>query len=185
MSRLADIGTSDDEFAKRARYWLGSNIRGLLNAVPFDDVRAMIERIVAHGGAWMEAIQGVNSWLYYDRRRAPKPIADKVRAFFDKLMPTNPLDLVLVYTQGWQADFNNPDTDFDADDQASSDYEYAVRKACTLAETIARDPIMLDRALDRLMTARCPYGISLCAPSGGIGNRSCCTVCEGAPDCRD
>jgi hypothetical protein len=50
MSRLADIGTSNDEFAARARSLLGSHIRGLLNAVPLDDVKAMIERIVAHVG---------------------------------------------------------------------------------------------------------------------------------------
>ena len=65
MSRLADIGTGNDEFARRARSLLGSHIRGLLNAVPLDDVKAMIERIVAQVGISLEAIQGVNSWLYF------------------------------------------------------------------------------------------------------------------------
>src|SRR3984893_18836022 len=90
MSRLADIGTSNDEFGGRARSLLGSHIRGLLNVVPLDDVKAMIERIVAHVGIWLEAIQGVNSWLYFDRRDVPKEIADKVRALFDQLMPAHP-----------------------------------------------------------------------------------------------
>lgn len=86
MSRLADIGTSNDEFAGRARSLLGSHVRGLLNAVPLDDVKAMIERIVAHVGIWMEAIQGVNSWLYFDRRDAPKEIAHLFQLYFMKLL---------------------------------------------------------------------------------------------------
>src|SRR3984893_967637 len=153
MSRLADIGTGNAEFAGRARSLLGSHIRGLLNAVPLDDVKAMIERIVAHVGIWLEAIQSVNSWLYFDRRNVPKEIADKVRALFDELMPTHPVDLVVLYTHGWQTDFSNPDVDYDPDDPASLGHEYAVREARRLADTIARDEKMLDAALHRLVTS--------------------------------
>jgi hypothetical protein len=153
MNRLVGIATSDEEFAGRARGLLGSHIRGLLNSIPFDNVKAMIERIVAHGGLWLEAIQAVNSWLYFDRRKAPEAIADKVRAFFDQLMPAHPVDLVVLYTHGWPADFNNPEVDFDTDVQASNDYEYAIREACKLAETIAGDATMLDSMLDQLVTS--------------------------------
>ena len=153
MSRLADIGTSTDEFAGQARSLLGSHIRGLLNAVPFDDVKAMIERIVAHVGIWLEAIQGVNSWLYFDRRDASKEIADNVRALFDRLMPTHPVDLVVLYTHCWQTEFHNPDAHYHPDDPASLDHEYAVRETCRLADTIAHDTTMLDDALHRLVTS--------------------------------
>jgi hypothetical protein len=81
MNRLADIATSDDEFAERARGLLSSHIRGLLDVVPFEDVKAMIERIVAHVGIWIEAVQAVNNWLYFDRRKAPKERGNKVRFF--------------------------------------------------------------------------------------------------------
>jgi len=153
MSRLADIGTSNDEFAGRARSLLSSHIRGLLNAVPCDDVKAMIERIVTHVGIWLEAIQGVNSWLYFDRRNAPKEIADKVRALFDQLMPTDPVDLVVLYTHSWQTEFNNPEVDYDPDDPGSLDHEYAGRTARRLADIIASDAKMLDDALHRLVTS--------------------------------
>ncbi len=153
MSRLADIATSNDAFADRARDLLGSHIHGLLNAVPFDDVRAMIERIVAHAGIWLEAIQGVNSWLHFDRREAPKAIGSKIRAFFDELMPSDPVSLVVLYTHSRYSDFHNPDADFDVGDRAENDYEYAARKACRLADTIARDATMLNSALDRLVTS--------------------------------
>jgi hypothetical protein len=148
MNRLVGIASSDDQFARRARGLLGSHIRDLLRAVPFDDVKAMIERIVAHGGIWLEGIQGVNSWLYFDRREAPKHIANRVRAFFNELMPTDPVELVVLYTHGWQSDLHNPDSDY-----PSRDYEYSSREACTLAETISDDVAALDSLLDRLVTS--------------------------------
>jgi hypothetical protein len=153
MIRLADIGTSDDEFAGRARGLLGSDIRGLLNAVPVDDVKAMIDRIVAHVGMWVEAIQGVNSWLYFDRKHGPKDVADEVRAFFNQLMPTDPVDLVAIYTHDWPGDFYDPDTKFDPEDRVGHDHEYAIREACRLADTIAADATMLDSTLRRLVTS--------------------------------
>jgi hypothetical protein len=76
---------------------------------------------------------------YFDRRDAPKEIADKVRILFDQLMPTHPVDPVALYTHGWQTDFSNPDVDYDPHDPASLDHEYAVREARRLADTIARD----------------------------------------------
>ena len=153
MSRLADIATSNDQFAGRARDLLGSHIRGLLNSVPFDDVRAMIERIVAHVGVWLKAIESVNSWLYFDRREAPKAIGIRIRAFFDQLMPSDPVGLVVLYTHGWAADFHNPIADLDAGDRARDDYEYATREACRLADTIVHDAAMVDSVLDRLVTS--------------------------------
>jgi hypothetical protein len=153
MNRLADIATSDDQFAERAQGLLELHIRGLLNAVPFDDVKAMIDRVVAHGGIWPGAIKGVNSWLYFDRRKAPKDVGSKIRAFFDQLMPTDPVGLVVLYTHGWQAHFHNPDVNYDPNDRAGSDHEYSAREACKLAEAIAGDAVMLDNILDRLVTS--------------------------------
>jgi hypothetical protein len=153
MNRLAEIGSNDDEFVDRARGLLSSHIRDLLSAVPFEDVKAMVERIVAHIGFWISAIQGVNSWLYFDRKHAPKDVVDKVRAFFDQLMPTQPVDRVVLYTHGWQGDFYNPASDFDSDNEAGHDHEYAVREACGLAGTIAGDTTMLDSVLHQLVTS--------------------------------
>jgi hypothetical protein len=162
MNRLADIGTSDDEFAGRARSLLGLHIRGLLNAVLFDDVKAMIGRIVAHVGIWPEAISAVNGWLYFDRQNAPKEIAEKVRALFDQLMPTDPVESVVLYTHGWQIDFNNPDVDYDPVDPGTLDFEYSERQARKLADTIARDEKIRDAALHRLVTsdAKTVFGFS-------------------------
>jgi hypothetical protein len=121
--------------------------------VPFDDVKALIERVVAHVGIWREAIQGINSWLYFDRRRSPGELAGKVRALFDQLMPTDPIELVVLYTQGWSADFHDPDSNFDPEDRGTFDHEYSVREAGKLAETVAVDANLLDRTLRRLVTS--------------------------------
>ncbi len=152
ISRLVDVVISDDEFASHAKMELGESIRELMQGMPFDDVRTMIDRVTAHGGLWLEAIQGVNSWLYFDRKDAPKELGIEVRAYFDSMLPTDPVDLAALYTHGWQTDFNDPDIDYDPSPSAGHDFEYALRKAVELACKIAVDSVMLNRALDRFVT---------------------------------
>jgi hypothetical protein len=154
MDRLADIATSDDLLAERAHALLGSHIRGLLSAVPFADVKSMIVRVTSHVGLWPQAIEGVNSWLYFDRKNALPEHAAEIRAFFDEVLPTDPVELVALYTKGWSGDFNDPYVNFDPENQSSFDHEYASREACRLAEVIIHDDVMAERVLRRLVTSR-------------------------------
>jgi len=153
MGRLADLAVSDDPLAERAQALLGSHVRGMLSAVPFADVKGMIQRVAAKVGVWPEAIQGVNSWLYFDRKHALPEMAAEIRAFFDEVLPKDPVELVVLYTKGWTADFNDPDTDFDPDDRPSFDRDYGVKQAAQLGDIIIQDADMLDRALRRLVTS--------------------------------
>jgi len=67
-------------------------------------------------------------------------------------MPTDPVDLVVIYTNGWPGDFHDPDTDYDR--QVGGDHHYTEREACRLADTIASNASMLDGALERLAAMR-------------------------------
>lgn len=80
-------------------------------------------------------------------------MAVEIRAFFDEVLPTDPVELVALYTKGWSADFNDPDTDFDPEDQTTFNHEYAAREASRLADSIVCDDAMLDRVLRRLVTS--------------------------------
>lgn len=147
ISRLLPIATSDDLVAHNAKSLLGSHIRGLLQAVPFEDVKAMIDTIVAQDGVWIEAIQGLSSWLFFDRNEAPPELARKVRQFYDALLPEDPIELAVLYTEGWQSDLNDPDSVYD---EKNNDFDYATREAQKVAKQIAGDPILVKRAVDRL-----------------------------------
>jgi hypothetical protein len=153
LKRLTDIAINSDPLCLRAKQILGSHIRGLINALPFDDVRAMISRIVSHYGFWVEAVQEANEWLYFDRSKTAEEVGKAVRAYFNELMPADPVDLAVLYTHGWQADFHDPDVDYNREERSRIDLEYGTRKAIQLAETIMADQATTDRALDRLVTS--------------------------------
>ncbi|MCZ6773637.1 MAG: hypothetical protein O7G83_16890 [Proteobacteria bacterium] len=153
IERLTDIALNDSQFSDKARGLLGSHIRGLIGQVPFEDLKAMIGRIVAHHGFWPEAVQEVNSWLYFNRKDAPPDLAKEVRSYFDDLMPTDVVDLAILYTHGWQVDLHDPDVDYDRNDNATHDFGYATRKSCEIAERIAEDLGLIDRSLDRLVAS--------------------------------
>lgn len=147
ISRLLTIATRDDPLAAKAKNLLGSHIRGLLRGLPFDGVKAMIETMIAHDGVWIEAIQEVSSWLFFDRNEAPRELATEVRRFYDTLLPTDLIELAILYTEGWQNDLYDPNTIYDS---AKHDFEYSIRQAQKIAKQIAGDPVLLNRAVDRL-----------------------------------
>jgi hypothetical protein len=150
VKRLTDIAVGSDLLSIKAKRILGSHIRGLLGQLPLEEVKAMICRIVSRYGFWLEAVQEVNEWLHFDRRRAPKEIGTAVRSYFDELMPSDAVELVVLYTHGWQTDFHDPDVDYEL---SRTDFEYATRKSIELASTISPDPAAINHALDRLVTS--------------------------------
>ncbi|PKN63133.1 MAG: hypothetical protein CVU57_20940 [Deltaproteobacteria bacterium HGW-Deltaproteobacteria-15] len=153
VKRLISIADSKDPLALRAKEILGSHIRGLISALPLEEVKAMVSCIVNRYGFWIEAVKGVNHWLYYDRRGAPRKVGRDVHVYFEELLPSDPVELVALYTHGWSADFHDPDVDYDREERSHIDFEYASRKALELAEVIASNPSATNRVLERLVTS--------------------------------
>ncbi|WP_041163278.1 hypothetical protein [Mesorhizobium australicum] len=150
IRRLTDFAVSGGPYADQAKTAIARHIRGLISSVPFEDVRAMIDKIVAHSGLWPDAIEAVTAWLYFDAAEARQEQVTKVRAYFDELMPDDPVDKVIVYTHGWPADFHAPETRYDRGLNGNHDFEYSGRESAKLAPVIAADPDALDRTLGSL-----------------------------------
>jgi len=153
LKRLTDIAVSSDRFALQAKNIFGSHIRGLIGKLPFEEIKATISRILSRDGFWLEAVEQVNEWLYFNRKESPEDLGRMVRAYFDELMPTDPVDLAILYTHGWQSDFHDPDIDYDPEQSSQHDYEYATGKAIGLADLIARDSGAIDRTLERFVAS--------------------------------
>ncbi|MFP2903499.1 hypothetical protein ACLESD_00165 [Pyxidicoccus sp. 3LFB2] len=153
IKRLTDIATSAESLSARAKSILGSHIRGLISQGLLDDLKVMVSRVGAYIGFWPEAVKGVNEWLYFDRRKAPADLGKAVRTYFDELMPSDPVELAVLYTYGWRTDFHDPNASYDEEDPSLLDAEYVVRKATEVAEVIAGDPVLLGRALDRFVSS--------------------------------
>lgn len=153
VKRLTNIAINSDAFAPRAKQILGAHIRGLINTLPLEEIKQMISCIVSRYGFWIEAVQEVNEWLYFDRREAPQEIRQAVRDYFNELLPSDPVELVVLYTHGWQADFHDPDVDYEQEERSRVDHEYTARKAIELADVIATDAATTGRVIDRLVVS--------------------------------
>jgi hypothetical protein len=112
-----------------------------------DDIETMIDAIVSEKGLWLEAIEAIGDWLYFDREAAPKEFGDKVRAVYDRLLPSDLIGKALLYTKFWTADIWDPDLTYSREDDTSRDYEYSARKAMEIAAEIARDAILAYKAI--------------------------------------
>jgi hypothetical protein len=160
MSRLATIATSNDVYAQISRNHLGSHIRGLVGQLPVAEVKAMVEAVTSHSGLWPEAIAAISQWLYFDRSKgAPDERAKEVRQMYSDLLPTDPVDLAVLYTYGWQADLHDPDSNFSRGPNEEHDFEYSTRQAIGVAQTIAQDKTLTRQAVER-MASKEARGIS-------------------------
>ena len=136
-------------------------MRGLIGKLPLQEIKTVISQIQSHYGFWPDAVEKVNDWLYFNRREAPENLGKAVRAYFDELMPSEAVGLAVLYTHAWHSDFHDPDVDYQKEEFPHIDFEYATRKAIELAEVIANDPALTDRALERFVVSDGKTGLPL------------------------
>jgi hypothetical protein len=123
ISRLRTIALAKDPFAGKAKVIIGSHIRGLLNHLELKEVRVLVDGIVQQRGFWPEALQQINHWLFFDSKGVPPDIKKGIRAYFDEMMPADPVELAALYCHGWQADFHDPDSTYDKDDRSEHRFD--------------------------------------------------------------
>lgn len=148
VTRLMQICLGNDILAEEAKRTIGGHIRGLLNHLPLFEIKSHIGAITRAKGFWPEAVQEVNEWLYFDSKDAPTTIAAEVRAYFDELLPADPIEMVLLFASNWQTALHDPDKKYDP---ADSDFEYGVRQLGALARKIAGDRSLTRRAIEKFV----------------------------------
>ena len=147
LQRLVDIAISTSLFAQRARDIISSHIRGLIRVLSFEDIQTAIDTIQEQCGFWPDALYAIDHWLYFDSNKevkeehqeAANELSNKVRLYFNSLMPTDPSRLIELYTHDWQGKFYNPDTWYQQESPNGKDYEYSTRQLKQLAEVIVDD----------------------------------------------
>jgi hypothetical protein len=150
LTRLTNIALGGGPYAKKAKKYLGNHIRGLIGGMPFDDVRTMIDRIVGYSGIWPDAIEQITAWLYFDGNKALPEITKAVREYFDQLMPNDPVEQAIIYTNGWSSSLHDPDSRYNAAPDAVHDFDYSTRKSVALASIIAADSSMTKRSMESM-----------------------------------
>jgi hypothetical protein len=120
----------------------------------------MIETVTSHSGFWPEAITAVSQWLYFDRTKgASDKKAKEVRHLYSELLPADQVDLAVLYTHGWESDLHDPDSNYPLGPDETHDFEYSMRQAIAVADTIAQSKTLTRRAVER-MASKEAHGIS-------------------------
>ncbi len=147
LHRLDDIRSKLVQFAERCEKIIASHLRILLCENLFEDIENVIRKIVKEKGIWLEGIEGVGDWLYFDRKKNSKDFSKKVRGLYEKLMPTDPIQKALLYTKFWSGNIRDPEIDYDPNDSSIKDFEYSSRKAKEVAANIAADKHLTQQAI--------------------------------------
>lgn len=147
LKRVEDIWTNRPGYAERCEKMLSSHLRSLISENLLDDVVGLVERVVEKKGIWLEAIEGLGDWLYFDGTEAPSKLTKRITQLYAKLLPTDLVDQALLYTKFWAAEIRDPDARYNRESNSPRDYEYSTRKALDIAKAIAPDPMLVERAI--------------------------------------
>jgi len=138
LKRLTQFVVVPGPHSDLAAEYIAKHIRELLHYENlFSDIKTYAELIINDIDMLYEALSALHSWIFFDSKDAPVEYCDKVKALANNILPTNPLDQLMIYIKGYPGNFHNPDTVYGG---SSLDVEYAIRQSCKLAEKIATDP---------------------------------------------
>jgi hypothetical protein len=147
LATLEGVRTAHRSFENRCDEVLATSLRGIICEPLIADIEAAVHGVAQRRGIWLEGIQAVGLWLYFDRDGSPDEFQQRVRALYDKLMPTDLIHLGLLYTKFWVSDLYDPDLEYDRSDDTTLDFEYPSRKAKEVAVLIAKDEDLVVRAV--------------------------------------
>ena len=151
LSRLEKIALdASDPNHLTALNTIGSHLRSLFSNVNLlDGIQAMIVRLREAYPTWQQAALGVNSWLYFDRNDADEEYQRRLRAYYDELLPIEPLELIHFYTSGWATDIHDPDVSYDR--EGDNDHHYGENKIYELVDAAPKESVYFLPLLNRFL----------------------------------
>ncbi|MBR8234220.1 MULTISPECIES: hypothetical protein [unclassified Burkholderia] len=147
LATLERIRSTYASFESRCDEVLATSLRGIICEPLITEIETAANAVAQRRGVWLEGIRAVGSWLYFDRKAYPEELQGRVRVLYDKLMPTDLIQLALLYTKFWASDLYDPDLEYDQSDDATLAFDYSSRKAKEVAVQIAQDDKLVARAV--------------------------------------
>ncbi|KDP83508.1 hypothetical protein CF70_024750 [Cupriavidus sp. SK-3] len=151
LAALERIRAAHKSVESRCEEVLATNLRGMLCEPLAAEIESAVCSIAQRQGIWLEGIEAVGQWLYFDRKDHPEEFQKRVRALYEKLMPTDPVHLALLYTKFWSSELHDPDLYYDRIDDTTLDFEYSSRKAKEVAVLIASNQQLVVRAVREMV----------------------------------
>ncbi len=151
LSRLEEVAIdTQDPNHQTALNTIGSHLRSLFCiADMLDEIQAMITRLRRAYPGWHKAALAVNDWLYFDRNEADEDYQQRLRAYYDELVPTDPLEQIHYYSSGWGTDIHDPDVCYDR--EGDNDHHYGERKIYELVDAAPKESAYFLPFLDMLL----------------------------------
>lgn len=151
LSRLEKIALdTNDPNHQTALNTIGSHLRSLLSNVSLlDEIQAMIARLRQAYPGWHNAALGVNDWLYFDRNGADEAYQQRLREYYDELLPTDVLEQIHYYSSGWATDIHDPDVSYDR--EGDNDHHYGENKIYELVDAAPKEAAYFFPLLDRFL----------------------------------
>jgi hypothetical protein len=144
LERLRELWRDHPDLRARIEAIIAADLRALLDFDLLHVVEGFVRDVVKERGQWPEATKGIGDWLYFDRPAEEGAVSEAMRALYEATLPTDAVNLALLYSRFWAADLHDPAKRYNPDDL---DFEYSARQAQALAPGIARDPKQLTRVI--------------------------------------
>lgn len=154
LATLERIRAEHKSFESRCEEVFAASLRGMICEPLADEIETAVSAIVQRRGIWLEGIEAVGQWLYFDRKEFSDEFQKRVRTFYDKLMPSDLVHLALLYTKFWSSDLYDPDLEYDRSDDTTQDFEYSLRKAKEVAVLIAQDEELVVRVVREMVSQK-------------------------------
>lgn len=151
LSRLEKIALDPrDPNCRAALNTIGSHLRSLFSNINLlEEIQAMIARLHEAYPGWHEAALRVNDWLYFDRNSSDEAYQQRLREYYDELLPTDPLEQIYYYSSGWATDIHDPDVSYDR--EGDNDHHYGENKICELVDAAPKEAAYFFPLLDRFL----------------------------------
>ncbi|MBC7203806.1 MAG: hypothetical protein H5U29_09840, partial [Pusillimonas sp.] len=153
LSRLTAIATNiNDPSSQVALNSIGCHLRGLFSVEPMlDEIQTAIAHLLKIYPKWHKAAFGVNQCLYFDRNRVSEKHQESLRAYYDELLPNDPLEQIHFYSSGWPMDIHDPDVSYDHDNH--NDHDFGSKKIIRLVEASPNDAVYFFPLIDELLAS--------------------------------
>lgn len=151
LSRLTSIALNvNDLNSKAALNNIGSHLRSLFSIESMlDEIQTVIAKLRKTYPKWHTAAFKANEFLYFDRNRASEKHQERLRAYYDELLPNDPLEQIYFYSSGWAMDIHDPDVCYDHDNH--NEYDFGSKKIIELVEASPNDAVYFFPLIDELL----------------------------------
>lgn len=152
LKRLLNIRLTYPNYALECEKIISSHLRSLIYEEIFPELKIIVQKIVKEKILWLEAIQSIGDWLYFDRKKSLETFILKVRNFYDDLIPKDLVSKALLYTKFWPSNIRDPDVNYDPGNIKDNEFEFATKKSKEIAILISKDRELVIKCLDVLMS---------------------------------